>query len=132
MLDIDRGGDLLRQHGESIFERYIDQLARTLCATIRQTDVAVKYSAWSLVFILPDTSIENAQKLAEKLRKIAGSVRIPWGGTDLTFSAVAAQASSRPSDEIEDGVTEWINRTEFGLEELRQGAGNTIVPLATP
>jgi diguanylate cyclase (GGDEF)-like protein len=132
MLDIDRGGELLRQHGESIFERYIDQLARTLCATIRQTDVAVKYSAWSLVFILPDTSLENAQKLADKLRKIAGSVRTPWGGTDLTFSAIAAQASSRPSDEIEDGVTEWINRTEFGLEELRQGSGNTIVPLATP
>jgi len=132
MLDVDRGGELLRQHSDSIFERYIDQLARALCATIRQTDVAVKYSACSLVFILPDTSLENAQKLAEKLRKVAGSVRTPWGGPDLTFSAVTVQASSRPSDEIEDSVTEWINRAEFGLEELRQGSGNTIMPLATP
>ena len=78
MLDVDRGGEIVRQQGDSIFERYIEQLARALCATIRQTDVAVKYSAWSLVFILPDTSLANAQKLAEKLLKIAGSMRTPW------------------------------------------------------
>ena len=38
MLHVDRGGDLLRQHGDSVFERYVDQLARALCSTIRQTD----------------------------------------------------------------------------------------------
>jgi diguanylate cyclase (GGDEF)-like protein len=132
ILDVDRGGEILRQYGDALFDRYIDQLARALCATIRQTDVAVKYSAWSLVFILPDTSLENAQKLAEKLRTIAASVRPPWGDSDLTFSALAVQASSRPLDEIEDSVTEWINRAEFGLEELRQGNGNSIESLVTP
>ena len=132
MLDVDQGPELARQHGDASFERYMDQLARALCATIRQTDVAVKYSASSLAFILPDTSLENAQKLAEKLRKTGGTVRPPWGGPELTFSALAVQATSRPADEIEDSVTEWINRAEFGLEEMRQGSGNAIMPLATP
>jgi PleD family two-component response regulator len=132
ILQIDRGGELLRQVGDGVFERYIDQLARALCATIRQTDVAVKYTAWSLVFILPDTSIENAQIFAEKLRTTAASVRPSWGAQGMTLSAVVAQSSSRPGDDIEDRVTEWINRTEAGLEELRQTSGNTLIPLATP
>jgi diguanylate cyclase (GGDEF)-like protein len=132
VLQIDRGGELLREVGDGVFEPYIDQLARALCATIRQTDVAVKYTAWSFVFILPDTSIENAQIFAEKLRKTAVTVRPSWGVRDMTLSAVVAQSSSRPGDDTEDRVTEWINRTEAGLEELRQTSGNTLMPLATP
>jgi GGDEF domain-containing protein len=94
--------------------------------------VAVKYTAWSLVFILPDTPVENAQILAEKLRHAAAKIQTPWGAPELTVSAVVAQATSRPTDDTEDRVTEWINRAEFGLEEVRQHGGNAVAPLATP
>lgn len=132
ILQIDRGGDLLRQHGDAAVEQYVGQLARTLSSAIRQTDIAVKYTAWSLVYILPSTSLDNARSLAEKFRQIAASVQPAWGAQNLTLSAVVAEASSRPADETEDRVTEWINRAEAGLDEARQRGGNTLVPLATP
>jgi diguanylate cyclase (GGDEF)-like protein len=132
VLHIDRGGDLLRQHGDAPVDQYIEQLARALSSAVRQTDIAVKYTAWSLVFILPDTSFENAQALAEKLRQIAVTVHPSWGAADLTISAVVAEASARHGDETEDRVTEWINRAEAGLDEARQRGGDTLVALATP
>ncbi|MGC2662599.1 MAG: diguanylate cyclase, partial [Candidatus Acidiferrales bacterium] len=132
VLHVDRGGDLLRQHGDAALDHYIEQLARGLSSAIRQTDIAVKYTAWSLVFILPDTSLENARALAEKLRQTAASVRPSWGTADLTISAVVAEASSRPGDETEDRVTEWINRADAGLEDARQRGGDTLVALGTP
>jgi len=132
ILHIDHGGDLLRQHGDAAVDQHIEQLARALSSTVRQTDLMVKYTAWSLAFILPDTSLENAQALAEKLRQVATTVRPSWGTVDLTVSAVVAEASSRPADETEDRVTEWINRAEFGLDETRQRGGNTLVALTTP
>jgi diguanylate cyclase (GGDEF)-like protein len=132
ILHVDRGGELLRQHGDAAVDHYIEQLARTLSSSIRQTDIAVKYTAWSLVFILPDTSIENAKALGEKLRQVAETVRPSWGAADMTVSAVIAEASSRPGDETEDRVTEWMNRAEAGLDEARQRGGNTLVALATP
>src|ERR1700678_799098 len=132
VLHIDRGGEILRQHGDASVERYIEQLARTLSSAVRQTDIAVKYTAWSLVFILPDTSLESAQTLAEKLRQVAATTRPSWGEADLTISAIVAESSSRPGDESEDRVTEWINRAEAGLDEARQRGGNTLVSLATP
>ncbi len=132
ILHIDRGGELLRQHGDAAIDQHIEQLARALTSTVRQTDLTVKYTAWSLAFILPDTSVENAQALAEKLRQVAATVRPSWGAVDLTVSAVVAQAASRPGDETEDRVTEWINRAEWGLDEARQRGGNTLVALVTP
>lgn len=132
VLQVDRGPELLRQHGDSAVDTHIEQIARTLSSAIRQTDIAVKHTAWSLVFILPDTSIDNARSLAEKLRQAAANVPPPWGGQELSVSAVVAEASSRPADETEDRVTEWINRAEGGLDELRQRGGNSLVSLATP
>ena len=132
VVHVDRGGDLLRQHGDAAVDHYIEQLARALSSAIRQTDVAVKYTAWSLAFILPDTSLDNARALGEKLRQLAASVRPSWGTPDLTISAVVAEASSRPGDETEDRVTEWINRAEAGLDDARQRGGDTLVALSTP
>jgi diguanylate cyclase (GGDEF)-like protein len=132
VLQIDRGGELLRQHGDAAVEQHVEQLARALSTAIRQTDIAVKYTAWSLVFILPDTSLPDARALAEKLLQLAATVRPSWGAQDVTMSAVVAQASTRPGDETEDRVTEWINRAESGIDEARQRGGNTLVPLATP
>ena len=75
VLHVDRGGDLLRQHGDAAVDHFIEQLARAVSSAVRQTDVAVKYTAWSLVFILPDTNFENAKALAEKLRNVAATVQ---------------------------------------------------------
>ncbi len=132
IVQIDRGGEMLRERGDAAVEQYVEQLARALSSAVRQTDIAVKYTAWSLVFVLPNTSLENARALAEKLRQVTGTVTPPWGDTELTASAIVAEASSRPGDETEDRVTEWINRVEAGLDDARQRGGNVLVPLATP
>jgi diguanylate cyclase (GGDEF)-like protein len=132
IIQIDRGSELVRQHGEAAVEPYVSQVGQALCSSVRQTDVAVKYTAWSLAFILPDTSVENATTVAEKLRQIAATVRPPWGGDDLKISAVVAEVTGRPSDDTEDRVTEWINRAEAGLDEVRHQGGNVVVPMATP
>ncbi|MGA9145570.1 MAG: diguanylate cyclase, partial [Candidatus Acidiferrales bacterium] len=132
VLQVDRGGDLLRQHGDAPVDHFIEQLARAVSSAVRQTDVAVKYTAWSLVFILPDTALDNATALAEKLRQVASTIQPSWGAQDLTISAVVAQATSRPGDETEDRVTEWMNRAEAGIDEARQRGGNTLIELATP
>jgi diguanylate cyclase (GGDEF)-like protein len=132
VLQIDRGGELLRQHGDAPVEHFVEQLARALSSAIRQTDVVVKYTAWSLAFVLADTPLDSALALAEKVRQVAVTVRPSWGATDLTFSVVVAEASARPGDETEDRVTEWINRAEAGLDEVRQRGGNMLVALTTP
>ncbi|HXW18688.1 MAG TPA: diguanylate cyclase [Candidatus Acidoferrales bacterium] len=132
ILQIERGKELLNQHGDAALDRYIEQLAQSMRGAVRQTDLMVKYTAWSLAFVLPDTGIGNAKVLAEKLRQVAAAVQAPWNGKGLRVSAVVAEATSRQGDENEDRVTEWINRAETGLDELRQQADAQLLVLNTP
>jgi diguanylate cyclase (GGDEF)-like protein len=132
ILQIDRGADILRQHGESPVERFLEQLARSLQPIVRQNDVAVKYSSWSLAFILPDTTLQGAENLAEKLRRAASGVRPPWDSTQVTLSAGIVEAVAKPDYENEDIVTDLINRAETSAEEARKAGGDTIVVLESP
>ncbi len=132
ILQIDRGADILRQHGESPVERFLEQLARSLQPIVRQNDVAVKYSSWSLAFILPDTTLQGAQNLADKLRRAASGVRPPWDSTQVTLSAGIVEAVAKPDYESEDIVTDLINRAETSAEEARKAGGDTIIVLESP
>ncbi len=128
LIQIDGGPEVLRQQGEIQLERYVEQLARAFQALIRQTDLAIKYTAWTIAFILPDTGLAGAQILAEKLRKAATQLAPPWnGGAPLSFSASVAEAVARPDYDGEDIVTELINRAESGLEEARGRGGNVVI-----
>jgi len=132
IVQIDRGADLARQQGESSMERFLEQLARSLQPIVRQNDVAVKYTSWSLAFILPDTTLEGAQNLADKLRRAASGIRPPWDSTSITLSAGIVEAVAKPDYESEDIVTDLMNRAEFSVEEARKRGGDTVVTLPAP
>jgi diguanylate cyclase (GGDEF)-like protein len=132
ILQIDRGAEILRQQGESPLERFLEQLARSLQPIVRQNDVAVKYTSWSLAFILPDTTLAGAQNLADKLRRAASGLRPPWDATQITLSAGIVEAVPKHEFDSEDIVTDLINRAEFSIEEARKRGGDTVVALETP
>jgi diguanylate cyclase (GGDEF)-like protein len=132
ILQIDRGAEILRQQGESPLERFLEQLARSLQPIVRQNDVAVKYTSWSLAFILPDTTLAGAQNLADKLRRAASGLRPPWDTASITLSAGIVEAVAKHEYDSEDIVTDLINRAEFSVEEARKKGGDTVVTLDTP
>jgi diguanylate cyclase (GGDEF)-like protein len=132
ILQIDRGGEILRQHGESPMEKFLEQLARSLQPIVRQNDVAVKYTSWSLAFILPDTTLDGAQNLADKLRRAAAGIRPPWEASAITLSAGIVEAVAKSDFESEDIVTDLMNRAETSMEEARRRGGDTVVTLEGP
>ena len=129
LLQIDGGPELLRQQGEGPFDRYMEQLGKSVQAIIRQTDLAIKYTSWALAVVLPDTPLSGAQMFAEKLKKAVGGLRPQWDGGQLTMSFAVAEAITRQDYDNEDIVTDLINRVEAGLEEARKRGGNEIVAL---
>jgi diguanylate cyclase (GGDEF)-like protein len=129
LLQIDGGPEILRQQGEGPFDRYMEQLGKSVQAIIRQTDLAIKYTSWALAVVLPDTPLSGAQMFAEKLKKAVGGLRPQWDGGQLTMSFAVAEAITRQDYDNEDIVTDLINRVEAGLEEARKRGGNEIVAL---
>jgi diguanylate cyclase (GGDEF)-like protein len=132
ILQIDHGVELVRNQGEPQMERFLEQLARSLQSMVRQNDVAIKYTSWSLAFILPDTTLPGAQNLADKLLRAASGLRPPWDSTHITLSAGIVEAVAKPDYDSEDIVTDLINRAEFSVEEARRRGGDTVVVQETP
>jgi tetratricopeptide (TPR) repeat protein len=127
LVQIDHGRELMRQQGEAQLERHLEQLAHTFESIARHSDLAVKYTSWTIAFVLPDTTVAGAQVLAEKLCKAGTQVPAPWSGTAPTLSASVAEALVRPDYDGEDIVTELINRVTSGLEEAAQRGGGAVV-----
>jgi diguanylate cyclase (GGDEF)-like protein len=132
ILQIDHGAELVRNQGEPQMERFLEQLARSLQPMVRQNDVAIKYTSWSLAFILPDTTLPGAQNLADKLLRAASGLRPPWDSTQITLSAGIVEAVIRAEFDSEDIVTDLINRAEFSVEEARKKGGDTVIVLEAP
>ena len=130
ILQIDSGPELIRQQGEALVEKYFEQVSHAVLPVVRNSDLAVKYTAWSLAFILPDTNLAGAIGVMEKMRTAVASGRKENAGSaPMTVSAGVVEAIARVDYDTEDIVTDLINRAESSLEEARKRGGDAVVSL---
>lgn len=128
LLEIDKGGLLIRQLGEALVQNFVQKAGETLLSNLRQNDLAVKYSSTALALVLPDTTAEKAKAVVEKMRRVLSGLKLPDAKTSVTFSAGISQAKVRPDFDVLDTVTDVINRVEFSLEGARK-QGNAVAVL---
>lgn len=126
LFELDKGTALMRQVGEGPMQKFMQQCGEAVLGTVRQNDLAVRYSATSLAVVLGDTTGRKVQPVIEKLRKQLAALKLPDGKDSLTFSAGVSEAAIRPDYDPLDIVTDVINRVEISLEEARK-KGNAVV-----
>ncbi|HLC18987.1 MAG TPA: diguanylate cyclase [Thermodesulfobacteriota bacterium] len=69
MLDIDHFKDYNDTHGHLEGDRVLYNVAELLTVLIRVSDLAVRYGAEEFLVLLPETSLESAGLVAERIRK---------------------------------------------------------------
>jgi diguanylate cyclase (GGDEF)-like protein len=133
ILQIDSGPDLIRQQGEALVENFLEQISRAVLPMVRVSDLAVKYTAWSLAFVFPDTTLAGALGMIEKMRQAVVNGRKENSDSTLkmTVSAGVVEAIARADYDTEDIVTDLINRAESSLEEARKRGGDSVVSLTS-
>lgn len=68
MLDIDHFKQINDTHGHSVGDDVICAVAKSLQTCARETDLVARYGGEEFVMVLPDTTMEQALVLAERLR----------------------------------------------------------------
>lgn len=127
LLELDKGSAFLRQVGEAPLQTFMQQAGETILGSIRQNDLAIRYTATALAVVLGDTTAEKCRPTIEKLRKQLSALQLPGGKDSLTFSAGVSEATIRPDFDPLDIVTDVINRVEFSLEEARKKENTVVV-----
>ncbi|KFE51474.1 MULTISPECIES: response regulator [Pseudomonas] len=89
MLDIDHFKKVNDSHGHPMGDRVIKSLALFLKQRLRKTDYIGRYGGEEFAIVMPDTSIQNAHKVLDEIRRRFAEIHYPAQPADLfcTFSA---------------------------------------------
>ncbi|MGD9579979.1 MAG: diguanylate cyclase [Vampirovibrionia bacterium] len=79
MMDIDHFKSINDTHGHSVGDHVLRNVAKIVQTLTRDYDVAGRFGGEEFVLIMPDTNIEGAHILAERLRKKVADTVIPIG-----------------------------------------------------
>jgi diguanylate cyclase (GGDEF)-like protein len=130
LLSFGRASALVKEVGEPAVEAMMQQVGQTICAQVRQNDIAVRYDLASIALILPDTNDKNAFFVVDKMRKVLAGQKITGTDKPLTIAVGIAEAVMQQQFEAIDIVTEVINRAEAALDAARSEGPNSAKALA--
>jgi len=125
-----RASALVKEIGEPAVEAMMQQVGQTICAQVRQNDIAVRYDLASIALILPDTNDKNAFFVVDKMRKVLAGQKITGTDKPLTIAVGIAEAVMQQQFEAIDIVTEVINRAEAALDAARAEGPNSAKAVA--
>jgi diguanylate cyclase (GGDEF)-like protein len=77
MVDLDHFKEVNDRHGHQVGDSVLQQCARTLKENVRGTDFVARYGGEEFCVVLPETSLQGAQHVAEKLREAVANLPHP-------------------------------------------------------
>jgi diguanylate cyclase (GGDEF)-like protein len=114
MLDIDHFKETNDREGHLYGDRVLQDLARLLDDTVRETDVVARYGGEEFLVVMPHTGLEGASILAERLRaKVEKELPV-------TISGGVAQALDGDTQET------LLSRADSALYEAKAAGRNRV------
>jgi diguanylate cyclase (GGDEF)-like protein len=125
MVDIDHFKAVNDRHGHPAGDRVLRDVSRLLQEGVRGVDTVGRYGGEEFVAILPQTEIDDARQLAERLRRAieAHAVKTPAGEIRVTVSIGVAQY---PSAEV-GSPDDLIREADQALYRAKQEGRNRVV-----
>lgn len=119
-LDIDYFKRVNDQYGHDVGDIVLKALAAMLRQRMRQTDVIARFGGEEFVVLLPDTDMQAAQQVAQKLLLgIASTPIAPIGCMTVSIGV----SCRRPAN---DSLAEVLKRSDAALYEAKQSGRNRV------
>ena len=97
MLDIDHFKDFNDVHGHPAGDRLLRAVGSRLTEAVRNLDTVSRYGGEEFAILLPDTPIERAKFVAERVRSMFATIPFSISGTDSTLVTVSIGLASCPA-----------------------------------
>jgi diguanylate cyclase (GGDEF)-like protein len=126
MIDIDRFKNINDTYGHDVGDDVIVNIANILLQHTRKSDIVVRFGGEEFVILLPNTNIDGAAKIAEKIRVNIENqtIKLDENSTiKTTVSIGVSQCSNSNSLNIEN----LIKRTDVALYEAKRSGKNKVV-----
>ncbi|MFA5040159.1 MAG: diguanylate cyclase [Bdellovibrionales bacterium] len=125
MVDIDFFKKFNDTHGHLVGDQVLRLVARTLVENLKGRDVIARYGGEEFVIILPDTRLEDAERVANHLRTCLATKNITRRGTNEILGTITISIGAAEYIMGEDGDA-LISRADGALYEAKQTGRNKV------
>ena len=125
MIDVDHFKNVNDTHGHEVGDKVLRAVAGIFAAKVRDCDSVGRFGGEEFLVVLPETGLEGARKLAERLRKAVAGFRHPLpAGGGFGVTASFGVSVIHPEDPTHEAV---LKRADEALYHAKQAGRNRVV-----
>ena len=129
LCDLDRFKTINDSHGHQCGDRVLQEFVKSLNELIRtDSDWLARYGGEEFLLVLPETELENAARLAERLRVHIAGKAFDWEGEKITitasFGVLGFSAGQLPKSLQAEAL---LNRVDEHLYRAKKQGRNRVV-----
>jgi len=129
MIDIDHFKAINDTHGHASGDKALIQLAQALKQHTRNSDIVARYGGEEFVVVMPKTSLQQAEMVAERLRKSIEEMTFKSNGTSIKMTiSIGLTGSSSNLSHTKDFET-LLNVADSAMYESKQAGRNRCTTL---
>ena len=98
--DIDHFKRVNDRHGHQAGDAVLKEIAACLAGKLRESDTAARYGGEEFAVILPETPLEGALVVADRLRQAVGSVAVTYEGHPISVTISFGVAALVPGEKV--------------------------------
>ena len=122
LIDVDNFRRVIETHGESVGDKTLKALGRILQQSFRREDLAFRRQASEFALVLPDTDLQGALHVAEKVRIRVETSGLPAAWSGVTLSIGVTQFEPKLT------LERLMHRAEKALHKAKRDGGNRVEP----
>lgn len=123
LLDIDGFKQINDRYGHAAGDHLLTDLARILQRGLRDVDTSGRLGGDEFGIVLPETDVERAAAVAERLRLLAANTHTDVGGEKLSWSLSLGVASV---NEDTTDVAAWMRQADLALYRAKSQGRNRV------
>ncbi len=125
VIDIDRFKTVNDSYGHDVGDEVIREFAKRIRLTIRGIDLACRHGGEEFVVVLPDTSVETAEAIAERLRDSIASE--PFSTEQVQSLSITASVGLSALSGPGETPDLLLKRADLALYEAKKSGRNRVV-----
>lgn len=124
MMDLDHFKQVNDTYGHPVGDMVLEEFAKILKQSVRQSDIICRYGGEEFAAILPDTNIKAARTLCERFRKMVAANRFDHNASH--FQVTISIGISCFSKDLDPALKELIRLADDALYRAKNEGRNRI------
>ena len=103
LIDVDRFKNVNDTFGHQVGDQVLRELSALFKRTVRTYDTAVRWGGEEFLLVLPGVSLEDAQRLADRIRRAVEAIEFPGAGASRYRQVPRGLVSTQLRGNADDG-----------------------------